>query len=43
MVERMCQAVGLQVLSLKRIRIGRIPMARLQPGQWRYLASTDRF
>jgi 23S rRNA pseudouridine2604 synthase len=43
MVERMCEAVGLQVLSIKRIRIGRIPMARLQPGQWRYLATTDRF
>jgi 23S rRNA pseudouridine2604 synthase len=42
-VERMCEAVGLQVLSIKRIRIGRIPMARLQPGQWRYLATTDRF
>lgn len=43
MIERMCQAVGLQVISLKRIRIGRIPMSRLQPGQWRYLAGTDRF
>jgi len=43
MVERMCQAVGLKVLSIKRIRIGRVPMSRLQVGQWRYLASTDRF
>ena len=42
-IERMCQAVGLKVLAMKRIRIGRIPMSRLQPGQWRYLASTDRF
>ncbi|WP_199099966.1 rRNA pseudouridine synthase [Dyella sp. ASV21] len=42
-VERMCNAVGLQVLAIKRIRVGRIPMSRLQPGQWRYLASTDRF
>ncbi|MFC4763813.1 rRNA pseudouridine synthase [Dyella koreensis] len=43
MVERMCQAVGLKVLAIKRIRIGRIPMSRLPPGQWRYLAGTDRF
>ena len=43
MIERMCQAVGLQVVSVKRIRIGRIPMARLQPAQWRYLATMDRF
>lgn len=42
-IERMCQAVGLKVLAMKRIRIGRVPMSRLQPGQWRYLASTDRF
>ncbi|RDI99740.1 RNA-binding protein [Dyella solisilvae] len=42
-VERMCNAVGLKVLAIKRLRIGRIPMSRLQPGQWRYLASTDRF
>lgn len=42
-VERMCSAVGLKVLAMKRIRVGRIPMSRLQPGQWRYLTSTDRF
>jgi len=42
-VERMCHAVGLKVLAMKRIRIGRIPMSRLQSGEWRYLASTDRF
>lgn len=42
-IERMCNAVGLKVLSVKRIRIGRIPMSRLQPGQWRYMASADRF
>jgi 23S rRNA pseudouridine2604 synthase len=39
----MCGAVGLTVLSMKRLRVGRISMARLQPGQWRYLAGTDRF
>jgi len=42
-VERMCNAVGLQAIAIKRIRIGRVPMSRLQPGQWRYLASSDRF
>ncbi len=34
--EFMCQSVGLRVLGMKRIRIGRVPMS-LQPGQWRYL------
>lgn len=42
-IERMCSAVGLTVLSMKRLRVGRISMARLQPGQWRYLAAADRF
>lgn len=42
-VERMCNAVGLSVLSIKRLRVGRISMSRLPPGQWRYLAGTDRF
>jgi len=42
-VVRMCDAVGLKVLGMKRLRVGRIPMGRLEPGQWRYLATTDRF
>lgn len=42
-IERMCGAVGLKVLGMKRLRVGRISMARLQPGQWRYLAGADRF
>ncbi|WP_130620734.1 rRNA pseudouridine synthase [Dyella amyloliquefaciens] len=42
-IERMCDAVGLKTLAIKRIRIGRVPMSKLQPGQWRYLASSDRF
>jgi 23S rRNA pseudouridine2604 synthase len=42
-VEGMCNAVGLKVVAMKRIRVGRIPMSRMQPGQWRYLAGTDRF
>ena len=39
----MCEQVGLQVRSLRRIRIGRVPMAGLPPGQWRYLAAGERF
>lgn len=38
----MCQAVGLKVLAMKRLRVGRIPLARLPPGQWRYLARGER-
>ena len=38
-----CEQVGLKVLSMKRIRIGRLPMARLPAGSWRYLAPGERF
>ena len=39
----MCAQVGLEVTALRRIRIGRVPMAGLPPGQWRYLAPAERF
>jgi 23S rRNA pseudouridine2604 synthase len=41
-IEPMCQAVGLKVLAMKRLRVGRIPLAKLPAGQWRYLAPGDR-
>jgi 23S rRNA pseudouridine2604 synthase len=39
----MCEQVGLRVMAMKRIRIGRLPMAGLALGQWRYLRSGERF
>ncbi len=42
-IAHMCQSVGLQVLSMKRIRIGQVSMAKLQPGRWRYLMPHERF
>lgn len=36
-IEYMCNHVGLTIVAMKRIRIGRVPMAKLPPGQWRYL------
>lgn len=39
----MCEQVGLQLTALKRIRIGRVAMASLPPGQWRYLPPGERF
>ncbi|TFZ05570.1 RNA-binding protein [Ramlibacter henchirensis] len=43
MLPWMCAQVGLTLTALKRIRIGRVPMAGLPPGQWRYLAHGERF
>lgn len=42
-IASMCAVVGLQVLSLKRIRIGSIPLGKLPSGQWRYLRGDERF
>ena len=42
-VRAMCEAVGLQLVSLKRIRIARLPLAKLPEGQWRYLQGWERF
>jgi len=39
----MCEAAGLKVVSMKRIRVGRIPMAGMQVGQWRYLGAEEKF
>ncbi len=39
----MCESVGLQVNGMKRLRIGRMAMSQLQPGQWRYLQAHERF
>jgi 23S rRNA pseudouridine2604 synthase len=42
-VEWMCAQVGLELLALRRLRIGRIAMAGLPSGQWRFLPMGDRF
>jgi 23S rRNA pseudouridine2604 synthase len=38
-----CAQAGLRVMAMKRIRIGRVALAGLLPGQWRYLAPHERF
>ncbi len=42
-VRRMCELVGLDVLGLKRVRIGSVVLGALPPGQWRYLGEHERF
>ncbi len=39
----MCAEVGLSATSLRRLRIGRISLARMPPGQWRFLPASERF
>jgi 23S rRNA pseudouridine2604 synthase len=38
----MCREVGLAVVTMKRIRIGRVPLAKMPPGEWRYLPEDER-
>lgn len=44
----MCRQVGLDVASIRRLRIGRIPLGKgpdgaMPPGQWRYLPVGEKF
>ena len=38
-----CESVGLRVQTMKRLRIGRVALSGLLPGQWRYMLPTERF
>jgi len=42
-IRRMCEAVGLKVVGLKRVRIGSVSLGPLPVGQWRYLRPDERF
>jgi 23S rRNA pseudouridine2604 synthase len=42
-IRRMCELVGLRVTGLKRVRIGRVKLGDLPPGQWRYLREDESF
>ena len=42
-IEAMCAGVDLQVTALRRQRIGRISLAGLGEGQWRYALPWERF
>lgn len=42
-IAQQCQAAGLQLLGMRRLRIGRVSLAGLLAGQWRYLLPHERF
>ena len=42
-IRRMCEAVSLHVLGLKRVRIGTVALGALPPGQWRYMGEQESF
>ena len=38
-----CESVGLSVMGMKSLRLGRVALSGLAVGQWRYLLPTERF
>jgi 23S rRNA pseudouridine2604 synthase len=42
-IRRMCELVGLHVTGLKRVRIGKVRLGDLPPGQWRFLRADESF
>lgn len=43
LIAYLCERVGLRILSIKRLRIGRVALSHLPLGQWRYLQPHERF
>lgn len=39
----LCELAGLEIQVLRRIRLGRVSLGDVAPGQWRYLAEYERF
>lgn len=42
-LQDMCAQVGLDVVAIRRLRIGKIPLTKMPVGQWRYLPVSARF
>ena len=42
-IRRMCEAVGLRVTGLKRVRIGQVMLGDLPAGRWRFLGPDEAF
>ena len=42
-LQDMCAQVGLDVVSIRRLRIGRVALAKMPVGTWRYLPVGERF
>ena len=40
-IRRMCEAVGLEVVRLRRSAVGAVKLGMLQPGQYRPLAKSE--
>lgn len=39
-IQSVCKQVGLEIIAIKRIRIGPVPLGKMALGQWRFLEKT---
>jgi 23S rRNA pseudouridine2604 synthase len=42
-IDQLCHRAQLSIVAMKRIRVGRVMLAQLPLGQWRYLAAHEQF
>ena len=42
-IAHLCACVGLDIRAMRRLRIGRVALGSLAPGQWRFLLPHERF
>ena len=42
-IAQMCDGVDLRIAAMKRLRVGRVSLAGLAPGAWRYLLPHEKF
>ncbi|MBV4476112.1 rRNA pseudouridine synthase [Pseudomonas botevensis] len=42
-IAQFCEAVGLKVIGIRRIRIGGVSIGKVPVGQWRYLSGKEKF
>jgi 23S rRNA pseudouridine2604 synthase len=42
-IRRMCELVNLEVLALKRVRVGKVKLGKLKEGHWRFLKKDETF
>ncbi|WP_273820233.1 MULTISPECIES: rRNA pseudouridine synthase [Pseudomonas] len=43
LIAQLCEAVGLQVVAIRRIRLGGVSIGKVPVGQWRYLSPKEKF
>jgi len=43
LIALLCKSVGVTPLSMRRIRLGGVPMSKVPLGQWRYLSASEKF